>query len=190
MPAHAGRVGLVVAESAKNYHLGGFGFGFWVWRPFAGTFGGMRLGGGGGFAMGGMVMAKMRCLVSLMMFLGMVLVVSAQIVVPTPPPPSTSTTPTVPTPPAAPTPPDAYAPAPGPDGASLFPPCEGVDVLYVTTFTKKIYPFLNDTPWIQPYRFQATATITNMGYSTVKSWAMGIKYQHHEVRIITALTKG
>ena len=145
----------------------------------------MRLGGG--FAMGGMVkMAKMRSLVRLMMFLGMVLVVSAQITVPTPPPPTTS----VPTPPAVPPPPpDAYAPAPGPDGASLFPPCEGVDVLYVTTFTKKIYPFLNDTPWVQPYRFQATATITNMGYSTVKSWAMGITYQHHEVRIITALTK-
>lgn len=133
--------------------------------------------------MGGMVMTKMRCLVSLMMFLGMVLVVSAQVTVPTPPPPTGSTPPTVPPPP------DAYAPAPGPDASSLFPPCEGVDVLYVTTFTKKIYPFLNDTPWIQPYRFQATATITNMGYSTVKSWAVGITYQHHEVRIITALTQ-
>lgn len=130
--------------------------------------------------MGGMAMMKMRCLVSLMMLLGMVVVVSAQVSAPaTSPPP-----PTVPPPP-----PDAYAPAPGPDAESLFPPCEGVDVLYVTTFTKKIYPYLNDTPWIQPYKFQATATITNMGYSTVKSWAMGITYQHHEVRIIAGLTK-
>lgn len=71
----------------------------------------------------------------------------------------------------------APAPAPGP----LWPDCAGVDIVYVTSFTEKIYPFLNDTPWLQPYKFEASVTLTNMGYSTVEGWAMGIEYQHHEV---------
>lgn len=90
-------------------------------------------------------------------------------------------------PPAPPSPPPGLplpmAPAPGPSLEDLFPPCQGVLVVYETTFTKKIYPFLNDTPWIQPYKFQATATMTNMGYSTVVDWEMGITYQHHEVSL-------
>ena len=83
--------------------------------------------------------------------------------------------PTVGTAPQSPT--MAPAPAPGP----LWPDCAGVDIVYVTSFTEKIYPFLNDTPWLQPYKFEASVTLTNMGYSTVEGWAMGIEYQHHEV---------
>lgn len=75
------------------------------------------------------------------------------------------------------------APAPGPSLEDLFPPCQGVLAVYESTFTKKIYPFLNDTPWLQPYKFQATATLTNMGYSTVENWEMGILYQHDEVSL-------
>ena len=82
--------------------------------------------------------------------------------------------PTVGTTPQSPT----MAPAPAP---SLWPYCAGVDIVYVTSFTEKIYPFLNDTPWLQPYKFEASVTLTNMGYSTVMGWAMGIEYQHHEV---------
>lgn len=73
----------------------------------------------------------------------------------------------------------APAPAPGP----LWPDCEGVDIVYVTSYTEKIYPYLNDTPWLQPYKFEASVTLTNMGYSTVEGWAMGIQYQHHEVSV-------
>lgn len=76
------------------------------------------------------------------------------------------------------------APAPGPSMEDLFPPCQGVLAVYETTFTKKIYPFLNDTPWIQPYKFQAIATLTNEGYSTVDNWEMGITYQHGEVSLL------
>jgi hypothetical protein len=83
----------------------------------------------------------------------------------------------------APPAPEAMAPAPGPGAEDLFPPCQGVLVVYETTFTKKIYPYLNDTPWIQPYRFQATATLLNEGYSSIENWEMGILYQHGEVRI-------
>lgn len=77
--------------------------------------------------------------------------------------------------------PAAMAPAPGPSMEDLFPPCQGVLVVYETTFTKKIYPYLNDTPWIQPYKFQALATLTNEGYSSIANWEMGITYQHGEV---------
>lgn len=75
------------------------------------------------------------------------------------------------------------APAPAPGFDELFPPCDGVHVLYESTFTKKIYPFLNVTPWIQPYSFQALATLTNMGYSTVQNWEMGIMFQHNEILV-------
>lgn len=84
---------------------------------------------------------------------------------------------------AAPLPPStAYTPAPEP--APLWPPCDGVDIVYVTTFTEKIYPFLNDTPWLQPYKFESVVTVTNMGYSTVEGWAIGIDYQHNEVILL------
>jgi hypothetical protein len=82
---------------------------------------------------------------------------------------------------AAPLPPTSTAYTPAPEPAPLWPPCDGVDIVYVTTFTEKIYPFLNDTPWLQPYKFESVVTVTNMGYSTVEGWAMGIDYQHNEV---------
>ena len=99
-------------------------------------------------------------------------------------PPAVPTPPTVLSPPTGVTLPsaDEFAPAPGPSLEDLFPPCQGVLVVYTTTFTKKIYPYLNDTPWIQPYRFQALATLLNQGYSTIANWEMGITYQHGEVR--------
>lgn len=78
-------------------------------------------------------------------------------------------------------PPMEMAPAPAPSLEDLFPPCQGVLAVYTTTFTKKIYPYLNETPWIQPYSFMALASLTNMGYSTVENWEMGITYQHNEV---------
>jgi hypothetical protein len=87
-------------------------------------------------------------------------------------------------PPAA---PPVFAPAPEP--APLWPFCEGVDIVYVTTFTEKIYPYLNDTPWLQPYKFESQVTLTNMGYSTVEAWAMWIKFQYHEVSILVLLGK-
>ena len=92
--------------------------------------------------------------------------------------------PSVLTPPAGvkPPAPDTLAPAPAPSLDDLFPPCEGVLVVYECTFTEKIYPYLNDTPWIQPYKFEALATLTNEGYSSVADWEMGITYQHGEVR--------
>lgn len=96
--------------------------------------------------------------------------------------------------PAAPSPkvqppasPPVFSPAPEP--APLWPFCEGVDIVYVTTFTEKIFPYLNDTPWIQPYKFESQVTLTNMGYSTVEAWAMGIKFQYHEVSILLMLRK-
>lgn len=87
-------------------------------------------------------------------------------------------------PPAA---PPVFSPAPEP--APLWPFCEGVDIVYVTTFTEKIYPYLNDTPWLQPYKFESQVTLTNMGYSTVEAWAMWIKFQYHEVSILVLLGK-
>lgn len=83
----------------------------------------------------------------------------------------------------APQPPVLYAPAPEP--APLWPPCDGVDIVYINNYTARIYPFLDDTPWLQPYRFESIVTITNMGYSTVEAWAMGIDFQHNEVSIIS-----
>lgn len=84
---------------------------------------------------------------------------------------------------AGPLPPSASGMAfvPAPEPAPLWPPCDGVDIVYVTTFTEKIFPFLNDTPWLQPYKFESVVTVTNMGYSTVEGWAIGIDYQHNEV---------
>lgn len=83
----------------------------------------------------------------------------------------------------APVPPStAFTPAPEP--APLWPPCDGVDIVYVTTFTEKIYPFLNDTPWLQPYKFESVVTVTNMGYNTVEGWGIGIDYQHNEVILL------
>ncbi|KAG0631966.1 hypothetical protein M758_1G294500 [Ceratodon purpureus] len=100
-------------------------------------------------------------------------------------PPAVPTPPTVLSPPTGVTLPsaDEFAPAPGPSLEDLFPPCQGVLVVYTTTFTKKIYPYLNDTPWIQPYRFQALATLLNQGYSTIANWEMGITYQHGEILV-------
>jgi hypothetical protein len=47
---------------------------------------------------------------------------------------------------------------------------------------EKIYPYLNASQAeLQPYSFEATATITNMGFSEVKNWAMGIRFQYDEV---------
>jgi hypothetical protein len=86
-----------------------------------------------------------------------------------------------PVPPSLPAP-EAMAPTPSPVLEDLFPPCQGVLVVYETTFMKKIYPYLNDRPWIQPYRFQATATLLNEGYSSIENWEMGILYQHGKVR--------
>ena len=79
----------------------------------------------------------------------------------------------------APVAPVVFSPAPEP--APLWPPCEGVDLIYITTFTEKIYPYLNDTPWLQPYKFEANVIITNMGYSTVEGWEFGLNYSHGEV---------
>lgn len=81
----------------------------------------------------------------------------------------------------APQPPVLYAPAPEP--APLWPPCDGVDIVYINNYTARIYPFLDDTPWLQPYRFESIVTITNMGYSTVEAWAMGIDFQHNEILV-------
>jgi hypothetical protein len=72
------------------------------------------------------------------------------------------------------------APAPAPS-APLFPPCKGIDLLYQVSAVQKIFPYLNGTPQLQPYSFAATATITNMGFSEVQNWAMGIHFQHNEV---------
>lgn len=83
--------------------------------------------------------------------------------------------------------PPVFSPAPEP--APLWPFCEGVDIIYMTTFTEKIYPYLNDTPWLQPYKFESQVTLTNMGYSTVEAWAMWIKFQNHEVSILVMLRK-
>jgi hypothetical protein len=74
----------------------------------------------------------------------------------------------------------APAPAPAPS-APLFPPCKGIDLLYQVSAVQKIFPYLNGTPELQPYSFAATATITNMGFSEVQNWAMGIQFQHNEV---------
>ncbi len=74
----------------------------------------------------------------------------------------------------------APAPAPAPS-APLFPPCKGIDLLYQVSAVQKIFPYLNGTPQLQPYSFAATATITNMGFSEVQNWAMGIHFQHNEV---------
>lgn len=79
-------------------------------------------------------------------------------------------------------PPVSFVPAPEP--APLWPPCDGVDLIYITTFTEKIYPYLNDTRWLQPYKFTAEVVITNMRYSTVDAWAMGINCKHGEVCIM------
>lgn len=87
----------------------------------------------------------------------------------------------------APLAPVSFAPAPEP--APLWPPCDGVDIVYTNMYAVKIYPFLNDTPWLQPYRFESAVTITNMGYSTVEGWAIGIDFQNHEVRIMHPLIK-
>lgn len=76
-------------------------------------------------------------------------------------------------------PPMSFVPAPEP--APLWPPCDGVDLIYINTFTGKIYPFLNDTPWLQPYKFIAQVVVTNMGYSTVDNWGIGINFTHGEV---------
>jgi hypothetical protein len=56
-----------------------------------------------------------------------------------------------------------------------------VDLLYQVSSVQKIFPYLNGTPQLQPYAFAATATITNMGFSEVQNWAMGIHFQHNEV---------
>jgi hypothetical protein len=57
-----------------------------------------------------------------------------------------------------------------------------VDLLYQVLNVEKIYPYLNASQAeLQPYSFEATATITNMGFSEVKNWAMGIRFQHDEV---------
>jgi hypothetical protein len=106
--------------------------------------------------------------------------VKALVKAPVPPslPPSVLTPPKGGAPPA----PEAMAPTPSPVLEDLFPPCQGVLVVYETTFMKKIYPYLNDRPWIQPYRFQATATLLNEGYSSIENWEMGILYQHGKVR--------
>ncbi|KAG0576258.1 hypothetical protein KC19_5G067300 [Ceratodon purpureus] len=115
--------------------------------------------------------------------------VNAQPIVVTKPPAAAPLPPTAaPLPPtAAPLPPStAFSPAPEP--APLWPICDGVDVVYVTTFTEKIYPFLNDTPWLQPYKFESVVTVTNMGYRTVEGWGIGINYTHHE--ILVAATGG
>ncbi|CAM6044676.1 unnamed protein product [Sphagnum compactum] len=74
------------------------------------------------------------------------------------------------------------APAPAPS-VLLFPPCKGVDLLYQVSSVQKIFPYLNGTPQLQPYAFAATATITNMGFSEVQNWAMGIHFQHNEILV-------
>ncbi len=75
------------------------------------------------------------------------------------------------------------SPGPAPAPAPLYPPCEGVDLLYQVSNVEKIYPYLNASQAeLQPYSFEATATITNMGFSEVKNWAMGIRFQHDEVQ--------
>lgn len=86
----------------------------------------------------------------------------------------------------APTPVPAPAPldfAPAPEPAPLWPPCDGVDVVYQNTLVEKIYPFLNDTPWLQPYKFSSIVTVTNMGYSTVEGWAIGMNFSNNEILV-------
>lgn len=72
--------------------------------------------------------------------------------------------------------------APAPEPAPLWPPCDGVDLVYVNTRVEKIFPYLNETPWLQPYKFEAQVTVTNMGYSTVEGWAIGMNFSNGEVR--------
>uniref|UniRef100_A0A7I4DHE2 Uncharacterized protein n=1 Tax=Physcomitrium patens TaxID=3218 RepID=A0A7I4DHE2_PHYPA len=45
-------------------------------------------------------------------------------------------------------------------------PGDGVSIVYVNMYVAKIYPFLNETPWLQPYKFESVVTLTNMSYST------------------------
>lgn len=51
-------------------------------------------------------------------------------------------------------------------------PGDGVSIVYVNMYVAKIYPFLNETPWLQPYKFESVVTLTNMSYSTVEGWAV------------------
>jgi hypothetical protein len=60
-------------------------------------------------------------------------------------------------------------------------PCQGVVLTYNVSDIKMIYPYLSAGNPLQPYSFEATATITNEGYKTLSDWEMGIQFNHSEV---------
>jgi COBRA-like protein len=68
------------------------------------------------------------------------------------------------------------APAPAPDAG-----CNGIELKYdLWGGATKIRPFVTD-PTRQAYKFQSRATITNQGATTLKSWALLIKFQYKEI---------
>jgi hypothetical protein len=71
--------------------------------------------------------------------------------------------------------------APAPSPAATFPNCQGVVLTYNVSDIEIIYPYLPAGDPLQPYRFAATATITNEGYNMLSDWEMGIQFNHSEV---------
>ncbi|KAJ4817184.1 Protein COBRA [Rhynchospora pubera] len=71
---------------------------------------------------------------------------------------------------------DSLAPAPAPD-----PGCNGVQLTYdLWGGATKIRPFVTD-PKQQAYAFRARGTVLNSGTTTLKNWALLIKFKYKEI---------
>ncbi|KAJ7555856.1 hypothetical protein O6H91_05G057400 [Diphasiastrum complanatum] len=72
-------------------------------------------------------------------------------------------------------------PAPAP----LNKTCVGVLLTYITGAVTMIHPFLPLNDPEQPYKFQATFSLTNQGFKELKNWQAFLGYEHQEI-LVTA----
>lgn len=62
----------------------------------------------------------------------------------------------------------------------VFPICDGVEVVYVLEKAREIYP-KSPSAAKQAHMFVAHVTLTNLGYSTLDTWGVGLSYSHQEI---------